>query len=203
MIGHHGQPRSRALPTVEFSKGNIFTFDVYALDVADLGMKFRLIHWSTSTMKTCNSIGMCYVSPSHETPQRVAQLKFVDLEASNVMPEPQSSDDGRQEAVLELHQGLYPSECRESWFLHMDKRALTLDAFCGTPVVLDFWMGPRRRYWMWRAFLGQVAFQALFSGFEESDASDAMSRLVRVTPDSSLADWHDSEHRAYMRRLSL
>ena len=91
---------------------------------------------------------------------------------------------------------------QEPWFLHMHKRALTLDAFSGTPAVLDFWIGPRRRYWIWRAFLGQVAFQALFSGFEELDARDAMRRLVRVTPDSNLADWHDREHRAYMRHLS-
>ena len=201
-VGNRGQPRNRGLSTVEFSKRNTFTFHMHALDVADLGMQFRLIQWGTSATGCCDSISMCYLSPSHETPQKAAQLELDDLKAINVIPDPQSSADGRQEAVLAFHQRLYPSECRESWFLHMHKQALTLDAFSGVPAVLDFWIGPRRRYWIWRAFLGQVAFQALFSGFEELDARDAMRRLVRVTPDSNLADWHDREQRAYMRHLS-
>ena len=187
---------------VKFSRKDSFTFNVYALDVVDLGMQFRLLQWGTTETGLCNSVSMSYLSASHQHIQKAVQILLVDLVATNRTPELQSSDSRRQQALLESHQSLYTRKYRDVWFLHMRKEDLKIEALPQTPAVLDFWVGPKRKYWMWRAFLGEVAFHAVFSGFEGSEARTIMRRLVRVTPDSNLAEWHDGEQQAYMKRIS-
>ena len=145
---------------------------------------------------------MCYLSPSHETPQKAAQLELVDLKATNVIPDPQSSDDGRQEALLSSHQSLYAVGHRELWFHHIHKRTTTLGALPTTSVVIDSWKGPKRSYWLFRAFIDKVEFLALMSGFGEEEARALLERLASITGNGRLAEWHDSEHRDYMNRIS-
>ena len=185
-----------------FCKRDAFTFDIQALDVLDMGMRFRLLQWGMTETGLCKSVSMCYLSPSHGNPVKAIQIGQIDLEAANVMPDPQLSDEGRQEQLLRSHQELYAGQHRERWFFHVDKRTCRLETPTMAPVALDAWRGPRCAYWIWRAFFGQVAFEALFSGFSKEEASTTMMRLVRVSADADLAKWHDEEHHAYLKRIS-
>ena len=174
----------------EFSKRDGFTFDVLLLDLADLGFHFSLLQWGMTESGRCNSVSMCYLSPSQSDPVKAVQLHQLDLAASNVIPDPGLSDEGRQEKMLRSHQGLYARGRREDWFFHTGKRP------SGSDSVLDAWRGPRRSYWIYRSFAGQVAVQALFSGFGEEEVLSALGRLVcGGIADAELGEWHDEEQR--------
>lgn len=207
-IGLRRKSRLRMKPTTvmpslpAFCKRDAFTFDLQALNVPDMGMRFRLLQWGTTETGLCKSVNMCYLLPSHEDPVKAIQIMQADLEATNVMPAPGLSDEGRQDQLLRSHQELYAGQHREHWFLHVDKRTCRLETLTMAPLALDAWQGPRRAYWIWRTFVGQVAFEALFSGFSQEEASTTMTRLVRIAADANLAQWHDEEHQAYLKRIS-
>ena len=192
-----GQLGKSKLPTIEFLKRGSFTFNLYALDAINLGMCFRLMQWGLTDTGQCNYIKMCYLS-SYESPTRAAQIEQRDLVASKVIPDPQSSDDRRQEALLSSHQMLYAARDRELWFHHTSKQTITLKALSGTLVALDSWRGPKRSYAILRAFLDEVELQVLVSGFSEERARELAEGLVHVSTNASLAEWHDREHRVYM-----
>ena len=84
----------------------------------------------------------------------------------------------------------------------MHKRIIILGALPTTSVVLDSWKGPKHSYWLLRAFIDEVGFLALMSGFGEEEARALLERLAPITGNERLAEWHDSEHRDYMSRIS-
>ena len=179
----------------EFSKRNSFTPGLYAslhaLDVQDLGFRFRLELWGgrrSAEAVPSNYVRMAYAFPHFETPAKAIQLEQLDIASSTGEQIHRLSDEGR--LLLSL-QNLYAYDDSERWFLHVGKQIIALDALPGTPAVLDNWKGPRRSYWMLQAFVVDVKVQAVLSGFDEKGAVSILNRLAPVAGNARLAEWHD------------
>ena len=74
-------------------------------------------------------------------------------------------------------------------FHHMDKRPVFLEALPTIPLALDLWKGPRRDYWLFRAFVETVAIQAPLSGYNEEGAFSLLQPLAPFGPGTPLAKW--------------
>ena len=184
----------------QFASSDSFSFVPTLLDVQGLDMSFRLRQWGGGmTAGRCTVIVANYVAPSFDNPAHSIEIHQRDLANSKVIPDWQSSDEGRQEAELQEHQRLYPFPDRELWFHHAGKRVITLEALPGTEVIMDSWHGLRRNHQMFRAFIEKVVWHSIFSGFTENEAMDILrQRLTLVTPDSQLAMWHDEQNRKHV-----
>ncbi len=188
----------------EFSKRDSFTTGLYtslhALDIQDLGFRFRLELWGgriSAEAVPSNYVRMAYASPHFETPAKAIQLEQLDISSSTREQIHQLTDEGR--LLLSL-QNLYAYDDSERWFHHVGKQIIALDALPGTPVVLDYWKGPMRSYWMLQAYVVEVRVQAVLSGFDEKGAVDILQRLAPVAGNSRLAEWHDASIR-HMRNI--
>ncbi len=173
-----------------------FSFVPTVLDVTGLDMSFRIGQWGgVVTTGRCTVILSYYAVPSFDNPARSIEILQRDLDSSKVIPDWDSSDEGRQEVELQEHQNLYPFHNRELWFHHAGKRALNLGALPETTTIMDSWHGLQRNHQMFRAFVGNVVWRAIFSGFTENEALEILrQRLTLVTPGSELAKWHDEQN---------
>lgn len=198
MTGRQHHHQKLVPPPVHLESTEHFTFDVYALDAIDLGLRFRLKSWGWTEHRRCNHVALCYVAPTHASPNSATEIRELDLAASNTIPDVRLSDEGRQEAFLRRHQELYAKTERELWFHHVQMRPLMLDVQGGITAVLDIWRGRKREYHLLRAFIGDVELQLLTSGVDVGQMQATIDSLVVLKSKPLLARWHDDEHRAYM-----
>lgn len=192
---------------VDFSRGSAplfgfsdsFSFVPIALDVEDLEITFRFRQWSgLGVVGRCTAVVMEYAIPSFDNPRRSIEVRQRDLANSKVIPDFQSTDEGRLENELREHQRLYQLHARELWFNHGSKQTLTLEALPNSPIIMDTWYGPQRNHQVFRVFVGTVVLHVIFGGYEESEALELLQhRLTSVASNSRLAMWHDEQHRMH------
>ena len=184
--------------TISFQRPEQFTFDIYVLDVIDLGFRFRPVMWSGTAKTLLNFARLGYVSPSHEKPDRVVQIEQRDLAASRAVLPLGHTDEETQKELLLSHTGLYARADQERWVDHVEKRPVTLEELGQAAGVLDRWRDRRREYHLLRAFIGDGHLKILASGDSEDHLMKIVERLVPLKDYPSLAKWHDDEHHSWV-----
>ncbi len=187
------------LPGPDFSRRDDFTpnlyENLYALDVQDWGFRFRLYGWVKALRKEpYNGVRMLYVWPTLEAPTKCVKVEQIDLAPSNLRADRPSWREGQQEFELALQQHHHHSSDSEQWFQHIDKQTITIEAFPETSAELDSWKGPIRSYWILSAYVNEVKFLTVLSGFDEKEIGAILGKLAPFKGNDHLAEWHDKEH---------
>ena len=129
-------------------------------------------------------------------------MEQIDLAPSNLRADHLSWREGQQEFELALQQHHHHSSDSEQWFQHIDKQTITIEAFPETSAELDSWKGPVRSYWILSAYVNEVKFLTVLSGFDEKEIGAILGKLAPFKGNDHLAEWHDKEHREYRERRS-
>ncbi len=210
----HSAPGQRAslkllghseLPGPDFSKRDDFTLNLYenlyALDIQNLGFRFRLFGWVRVLRKgPYNGVRMVYVWPSFEAPTKCSKVEQIDLAPSKPRADRLLWKKGQQEFMLSLHQQQFHRSDTEQWFQQIFKQTIAIEAFPESPTELYSWKSTIRSYWILRTFMNEVEFLAVLSGFDETEVGAILGMLVPLEGNIHLAEWHDKEHREFHER---
>ena len=182
----------------DFSSPDDFTPALYAnlcaFDVRDLGFDVRMQQWGSGAANAtgqCGHVRLVYAFPNFRRPAKAIELDQGDARNRPLPISPYEWQlEGRQKALFMFHQRLYAHRGEDLSFEHVTMRAFTPNLTAAPLTFLDFWRGQHRLYCIAQFSIDAFQLQAVLSGFDEEEAVEMMNRLIPMTGDARLVEWH-------------